>query len=124
MRKNKHRVYAGKRLDEAIWALKEYQDRKKDNEIEGRVKNALAAGAVPRPGRLYLPTDLRKPRIVRLLLEHGADPTEMIVIAYTMSRREIADGRAPEREEILDLFRQYAPEQFFTFFCEQKRNER
>ena len=57
--------------------------------------------------------------IMKLLLDHGADPSVLDHGGWTPMRHAMdLDGDSSCREESLDLFREYAPEQYFTAFCE------
>lgn len=129
MRRNKHKLYAQKKLDYAM-------DRLCGEECARRVREALDAGAKPSAGHLVQAIYLDLTAIVRLFLEHGADPRghvawlpEKFTAATTPVRVALFDPMwwsfdpmcdvdlHARREEILDLFREYAPEAVMEAYC-------
>ncbi|MBP7526703.1 MAG: ankyrin repeat domain-containing protein [Syntrophorhabdaceae bacterium] len=58
------------------------------------------------------------PETARFLLSHGADPSVPDHGGWTPLRHAMdLDGDSSCREEIIDLFRQYAPEQVMEAYC-------
>lgn len=56
--------------------------------------------------------------VVRFLLSRGADPTINDVVGRTPLDAALSlPTYITDREEILNLFREYAPEQYFSAFC-------
>ena len=58
------------------------------------------------------------PETARFLLSHGADPSVLDYGGWTPLRHAMdLDGDSSCREEIIELFRQYAPEQVMEAYC-------
>ncbi len=88
------------------------------------IKLLLDHGADPNAREIHGQTPLHWaciyawPETARFLLSHGADPSILDHGGWAPIRHAMdLDGDSSCREEILDLFREFAPEQYFTAFC-------
>jgi ankyrin repeat protein len=89
--------------------------------IEGGVDvNTKSAGRTDCQTPLHLACIFPDAQIVRLLLEAGADPCARNQDRWTpldyLRQKPVTN---PAREEIMDLFRQYAPELVMEAYCTQ-----